>query len=93
MSKIAGSSTMQWQGVMPAITTAFHADMTVDHEFVAKHAKWLVDNGSTGIVALGSLGEGRNPDERRESSGLINYRQGFGREGSCGCWHICAQHG
>lgn len=43
---------------MPAITTAFHADLTVDYEFVAKHCSWLVDNGCTGIVALGSLGEG-----------------------------------
>jgi 1-pyrroline-4-hydroxy-2-carboxylate deaminase len=50
--------TMQWRGVMPAMTTAFHPDMRVDHEFLAKHCNWLVDNGCTGIVALGSLGEG-----------------------------------
>ena len=50
--------TMQWRGVMPAMTTAFHEDLTVDHEFVARHASWLIDNGCTGIVALGSLGEG-----------------------------------
>jgi 1-pyrroline-4-hydroxy-2-carboxylate deaminase len=50
--------TMQWQGVMPAMTTAFHPDMTVDHEFLAKHCNWLVDHGCTGIVPLGSLGEG-----------------------------------
>ncbi len=43
---------------MPAITTAFDADLHVDHAFVAKHANWLIDNGCTGIVALGSLGEG-----------------------------------
>lgn len=49
---------MQWRGVLPAITTPFTDDLTVDHEFLAKHAQWLVDNGCTGIVALGSLGEG-----------------------------------
>ena len=49
---------MKWRGVIPAITTAFKADLSVDHEFVAKHATWLVDNGCSGIVALGSLGEG-----------------------------------
>lgn len=49
---------MQWQGVMPAITTAFDADLNVDHGFVAQHARTLVDSGCTGIVALGSLGEG-----------------------------------
>ena len=50
--------TMQWAGVMPAITTCFNDDLTVDHTFVARHANWLIDNGCTGIVALGSLGEG-----------------------------------
>jgi dihydrodipicolinate synthase/N-acetylneuraminate lyase len=30
---------------------------TIDHAFVARHAKWLVDNGCTGIITSGSLGE------------------------------------
>jgi len=49
---------MVWRGVMPAVTTPFNTDMTVDHGFLAKHVGWLVDHGSKGIVALGSLGEG-----------------------------------
>ena len=40
------------------MTTAFREDLSVDHEFVARHCRWLVDSGCTGIVALGSLGEG-----------------------------------
>jgi 4-hydroxy-tetrahydrodipicolinate synthase len=48
---------MNWRGVMPATTTAFDQDLNVDHEFVAKHASWLIDNGCTAIVAPGSLGE------------------------------------
>jgi len=48
---------MKWAGVLPAITTPFKPDLRVDHKFIAKHAGWLVDNGCTGIVALGSLGE------------------------------------
>lgn len=48
---------MNWRGVMPATTTAFDDELNVDHEFVAKHAKWLVDNGCTAIIAPGSLGE------------------------------------
>ena len=50
--------TMKWQGVMPAITTGFNPDLSIDHDFVAKHVSWLVDNGCTGIVTPGSLGEG-----------------------------------
>ncbi len=49
---------MNWTGVMPAMTTAFHPDLTIDHATVGRHAKWLVENGCTGIVCLGSLGEG-----------------------------------
>lgn len=47
-----------WRGVMPAITTPFLPDMSVDHEFISKHVLWLTDHGCKGIVALGSLGEG-----------------------------------
>lgn len=47
-----------WTGVFPAITTPFRDDMTVDHDFIARHVTWLIDHGCTGIVALGSLGEG-----------------------------------
>ncbi|HLJ74624.1 MAG TPA: dihydrodipicolinate synthase family protein [Thermoanaerobaculia bacterium] len=49
---------MNWQGVLPAITTPFREDLSIDHDFLAKHAKWMIDNGCAGIVALGSLGEG-----------------------------------
>lgn len=48
---------MKWAGVMPATTTAFDEQLNVDHTFVARHAKWLIDNGCTGIVTPGSLGE------------------------------------
>lgn len=48
---------MKWVGVMPATTTAFDEQLNIDHAFVAQHAKWLIDNGCTGIVTPGSLGE------------------------------------
>jgi 4-hydroxy-tetrahydrodipicolinate synthase len=49
---------MNWKGVMPAITTCFNHDLSIDHGFMVKHCRLLLDNGCTGIVALGSLGEG-----------------------------------
>jgi 4-hydroxy-tetrahydrodipicolinate synthase len=42
---------------MPAMTTAFDPQLNVDLAFVGRHARWLVVNGCTGIVCLGSLGE------------------------------------
>jgi 1-pyrroline-4-hydroxy-2-carboxylate deaminase len=49
---------MNWKGVLPAITTGFNQDLSVDHRFMTEHCRWLLDNGCTGIVVLGSLGEG-----------------------------------
>jgi 4-hydroxy-tetrahydrodipicolinate synthase len=48
---------MIWRGVMPATTTPFNEDLTIDHAFAAKHCNWLIDQGCTGIVTPGSLGE------------------------------------
>jgi 1-pyrroline-4-hydroxy-2-carboxylate deaminase len=49
---------MNWKGVMPAVTTAFDEALKVDHGFMADHVRWLIENGCTGVVPLGSLGEG-----------------------------------
>ena len=50
--------SIEWKGVMPAITTAFKEDGNIDYQFTAKHVSWLVDNGCSAIVPHGSLGEG-----------------------------------
>ncbi len=49
---------MNWFGVMPAVTTPFGSELKVDHEFLGRHAAWLLENGCTGLIMLGSLGEG-----------------------------------
>jgi dihydrodipicolinate synthase/N-acetylneuraminate lyase len=49
---------MEWRGVFPAITTPFHEDLSIDYAFLARHCRWLIDNGCRGVVAAGSLGEG-----------------------------------
>ncbi|MGA2848146.1 MAG: dihydrodipicolinate synthase family protein [Terracidiphilus sp.] len=48
---------MKWYGVMPAMTTCLDENLQVDPAFMTAHAKWLLDNGCTGIVSLGSLGQ------------------------------------
>ena len=61
------AANMTWAGVMAAITTPFKNDQSIDHAFLARHAEWLVEHGCTGIVPLGSLGEGNTltGDEKR----------------------------
>jgi dihydrodipicolinate synthase/N-acetylneuraminate lyase len=48
---------MKWAGVMPATTTPFDENLSVDHGFIATHTRWLIDADCTGIVTPGSLGE------------------------------------
>ena len=48
---------MNWTGVIPAITTNLRASGAVDHPAFAKHCRWMIDSGCTGIVCCGSLGE------------------------------------
>ena len=49
---------MKWQGVIPAITTPFREDFSVDANLLRQEVDAILKAGCTGIVALGSLGEG-----------------------------------
>jgi dihydrodipicolinate synthase/N-acetylneuraminate lyase len=53
---------MNWSGVLPAMTTPFDSQLQVDHKFLARHAAWQLANGCSGLVMLGSLGEGATLD-------------------------------
>ena len=48
---------VNWTGVLPAITTPLDAQDRIDHDFMGEHARWMIDAGCRGVVALGSLGE------------------------------------
>jgi dihydrodipicolinate synthase/N-acetylneuraminate lyase len=49
---------MKWQGVVPAIMTPFDEDLSVNADLLRHEVDALMKAGCTGIVALGSLGEG-----------------------------------
>jgi dihydrodipicolinate synthase/N-acetylneuraminate lyase len=69
---------MNWKGVMPAITTAFDANLKVDAAFIEHHSKWMVDNGCTAIIPLGSLGEGATLDFDEKLQVIDACRKGVG---------------
>jgi 4-hydroxy-tetrahydrodipicolinate synthase len=56
-----------WTGVLPAITTPWRTDDTIDLDLFARHAAWMVGHGCSGLVTPGSLGEGGllSLDERK----------------------------
>jgi 4-hydroxy-tetrahydrodipicolinate synthase len=68
-----------WKGVLPAITTPFTKTLAVDHEFLARHAAWLVEHGARGIVALGSLGEGATLSFEEKAAVLETLAGALGR--------------
>jgi 1-pyrroline-4-hydroxy-2-carboxylate deaminase len=70
---------MNWLGVIPALTTPFREDYSVDHAFLAKHAAWMVDQGCTSLVLLGSLGEGATLTEPEKREVLRTAIDAVGR--------------
>ncbi len=69
---------MEWRGVIPAITTPFNEDLSIDHGFLAQHCRWLIDNGCKGVVALGSLGEGATLSLAEKSEVLATCMKAVG---------------
>ena len=49
---------MQWQGVMPAITTPFTTDGALDRTATVRLIENMLKHRCTGIIPAGSLGEG-----------------------------------
>ncbi|MAW77515.1 MAG: dihydrodipicolinate synthase family protein [Planctomycetota bacterium] len=52
------AASVNWAGVMPAVTTPFNQDDEVDYAFLFEHCGWMVQQGVSGIIPCGSLGEG-----------------------------------
>lgn len=50
MTRLAG-------GVYAASLTPMHADLSVAHSVLVRHCRWLLENGCSGIVLLGTTGE------------------------------------
>jgi dihydrodipicolinate synthase/N-acetylneuraminate lyase len=50
-------TSVTWSGPMPAITTPFRRDLSIDEESFAANIARLFDAGATGMVAAGCTGE------------------------------------
>jgi dihydrodipicolinate synthase/N-acetylneuraminate lyase len=70
---------MDWHGVMPAITTPFRDDLSVDADLLRREIEALVAAGCTGVVALGSLGEGASLSFDEKKALLRLCRETLGR--------------
>jgi dihydrodipicolinate synthase/N-acetylneuraminate lyase len=59
---------MEFEGVLPASTTPFREDLQVDLPALETHLSWLVRQGCSGVVLLGSVGEGATLEEGEKLS-------------------------
>jgi 4-hydroxy-tetrahydrodipicolinate synthase len=46
-----------WEGVLPAVTTKFNADFSIDRAWTKKNIEAQIEAGVDGIIVCGSLGE------------------------------------
>jgi 4-hydroxy-tetrahydrodipicolinate synthase len=58
---------MLFEGVIPAVVTPFDDSGGVDTDALAATAEWLIEEGATGLVGTGTMGEAQSLDasERR----------------------------
>jgi 4-hydroxy-tetrahydrodipicolinate synthase len=58
---------VNWQGVIPAVTTKLKADGSLDHEAIAHGVNRLIESGVGGVVMMGMVGENAqlSPQEKR----------------------------
>jgi 4-hydroxy-tetrahydrodipicolinate synthase len=58
---------VDWQGVFPAVTTQFRADLSIDVADTQRVVDNLINDGVTGIIAMGTCGENNSleADEKR----------------------------
>lgn len=55
-------SASEWQGVLPAATTQFASDLSVDIEATRGVQKALIDDGVDGLIVMGTVGENNSLD-------------------------------
>lgn len=63
-----GNKYMIPRGIIPAMITPLKRDESVNHEALAKHIEFLIDNGVSGIFVCGTTGEfyALSLEEKRE---------------------------
>ena len=59
---------VKWEGVMPAVTTKFTKDDTLDLAMFEKNIKAQMDAGVHGIILGGTLGEASTLEEEEKEA-------------------------
>lgn len=55
---LSSAASAAFRGIWPALLTPLRADLSIDHDKFAAHAKTLTDRGCPGVTPFGTTGEG-----------------------------------
>lgn len=66
---------MQWKGVMPAVTTKFNDDLSLDFKLIEKNTEAQIDAGVHGIILAGSLGEVSTLEQDEKNELLVFVKE------------------
>ena len=83
-------STTRWTGVLPAITTKFHADERIDAEGAMRHIDFQIRNGIHDLVTCGSPERLANmgvPEAEIPDSVRAIYAANFAERKDIPAWH------
>lgn len=69
------AARVSWQGVFPAVTTQFREDFSLDIEATARVMQRLVDDGVSGLIICGTVGENTSLT-RGEKSQIMEAARG-----------------
>ncbi|MBT4931900.1 MAG: dihydrodipicolinate synthase family protein [Rhodospirillaceae bacterium] len=69
------------KGVFAAALTPLNSDLSVDHERLVSHCRWLLENGCDGLAVLGTTGEA-NSFNLSERIGILETLSDAGIPGS-----------
>lgn len=58
-------NAIQWSGVFPAVSTQFKPDFSLDVDATHRVVKNLVNDGVSGLVVCGTVGENTRREARR----------------------------
>src|ERR1700747_3129314 len=72
---------MNWNGVIPAVTTPFDPNGEIKQDWMKRHLRWLIGAGCNGIVPLGSLGEGATLSSSEKQTVLSLSCEAVGTQG------------
>ncbi len=66
---------MHWKGVMPAVTTKFNTDLSLDFKLIEKNTEVQISAGVHGIILAGSLGEVSTLEQDEKNELLVFVKE------------------